>query len=218
MLLLELLLSTGLPLSESFTAVVFDEVMIITGLIGALISSQYKWGLFAFGCAAEIYIWYVLLGPARASATRLGPDFKKAYLGSAAVLSFLWLLYPVCWGLSDGGNVIKPTSEMIFYGVLDVLAKPVFCFYHCIAMSKCNYERLGFSSGKYSDGLTEEELANNEKYVGAPVGARAHHGYNGNTTGMVQTPNTPRESTATRVEAGAEQHAAGHPQFKPVNA
>lgn len=32
-------------------------------------------------------------------------------------------------GLADGGNYITPDSEMIFYGVLDVLAKPVFLLF-----------------------------------------------------------------------------------------
>lgn len=39
---------------------------------------------------------------------------------------FLWFLYPISWGLSEGGNVIAPDSEAAFYGTLDVLAKPVF--------------------------------------------------------------------------------------------
>lgn len=91
-----------------------DEVMIVTGLIGALVASSYKWGFFAFGCAAQGYIWYVLLGPGRASAARLGPEFNKAYIGSAVLLSALWLFYPIAWVLSEGGNVITPTGEMIF--------------------------------------------------------------------------------------------------------
>ena len=39
---------------------------------------------------------------------------------------FLWFLYPIAWGLSEGGNVIAPDSEAVFYGVLDLFAKPVF--------------------------------------------------------------------------------------------
>jgi hypothetical protein len=34
----------------------------------------------------------------------------------AGYLSFIWMLYPICWGVSDGGNVISPLKEMIFYG------------------------------------------------------------------------------------------------------
>jgi len=36
------------------------------------------------------------------------------------------MLYPVCWGLSEGSNTISPTSEMVFYGILDLLSGPVF--------------------------------------------------------------------------------------------
>lgn len=40
---------------------------------------------------------------------------------------------------------------MVFYGVLDLLAKPVFCFYHCFALSKADLTKLHLSSGKYSE-------------------------------------------------------------------
>lgn len=120
--------------------------MIIAGLIGALVASQYKWGFFAFGMAAQGYIWYVLLGPGRASAARLGPEFNKAYLVSAVILSFLWLFYPIAWVLCEGLNAIGADGEMFFYGTLDLLAKPVFCIVHCYAIADCDYNRLGFVS------------------------------------------------------------------------
>ncbi|GAA6062297.1 hypothetical protein JCM10212_004385 [Sporobolomyces blumeae] len=160
LLLLELALATGLPLSQIFILIFMDILMIITGLIGALVPSVYKWGFFTFGCAALFVIWYILLVPGRASAAHLGSDYHKAYLTSTCILSFLWLLYPIAWGLCDGGNVITPTSEMIFYGVLDLLAKPVYCLIHVFAIQKLDYSRLGFSSGKYSDGMPQQGLLN----------------------------------------------------------
>lgn len=39
------------------------------------------------------------------------------------------MLYPIAWALSEGANVISPTSEAVFYGVLDLLLGPVFLFY-----------------------------------------------------------------------------------------
>lgn len=48
-LLLELCLASGLPLSDIVTLVFFDLVMIITGLVGGLVQSSYKWGYYAFG-------------------------------------------------------------------------------------------------------------------------------------------------------------------------
>jgi len=148
-LLLTLVMATGLPLSDIITLAFFDLVMIITGLVGALVESNYKWGFYTFGCAALFYIWFVLIGPARTSAGILGPDFRKAFTGSAAILSFLWLLYPIAWGLADGGNVISPDSEMVFYGILDVLAKPVFCFFHLFMLSRLDLTALQLSSGKF---------------------------------------------------------------------
>ncbi|ORY32241.1 hypothetical protein BCR39DRAFT_43126 [Naematelia encephala] len=150
MLLLELVLASGLPLSDVVTLIFFDLVMIITGLVGSLVESSYKWGFFTFGCAALFYVWYVLLVPGIASAGVLGSDYKRSFTTSTAILSFLWLLYPVAWGLADGASVISPDSEMIFYGILDVLAKPVFCFIHLYSLSKLDLTALQLSSGKFS--------------------------------------------------------------------
>ena len=72
-LLLELVLATGLPLSDIIALIFFDIVMIVTGLVGGLVVSSYKWGYFAFGCAALVYIWFILLWPAMRSVTLLGP-------------------------------------------------------------------------------------------------------------------------------------------------
>ncbi|GAA5924262.1 opsin family protein [Sporobolomyces koalae] len=195
LLLLELAFTTGLPLSQIFILIFMDLLMIVTGLIGALVPSVYKWGFFAFGCAALVVIWYMLLGPGRASAARLGSDFSKAYMTSTIILSVLWLLYPIAWGVADGGNVITPTSEMVFYGVLDLFAKPVYCFIHVFAVSRLDYNRLGFTSGKYSDGANP---LLNEK--------------NGNYS----VADTPRASMAPSSATGANHPATtGTPAFAP---
>lgn len=63
---------------------------------------------------------------ARKHAVALGPDVSKTYLTCGSWTIFLWFLYPIAWGLSEGGNVIAPDSEAVFYGILDIMAKPVF--------------------------------------------------------------------------------------------
>lgn len=136
MLLLSLVLSTGMPLSQIFGLIFFgashpavrvsktlpsslcdaplaDIVMIITGLLGALTPTRYKWGFFTFGCVAMLWVFYVLMFTARKSAAVLGSDYVKAYTLSATVLAVLWFVYPIIWGVADGGNVITPTSEMV---------------------------------------------------------------------------------------------------------
>lgn len=104
--------------------------MIVTGLVGALVASQYKWGYFVFAMVSLFFIaWNVVyVGPKHAGTIRSSnqTDIKRSYILAAGWTMALWFLYPIAWGLSEGGNVISPDSEAIFYSVLDVLAKPGF--------------------------------------------------------------------------------------------
>ena len=59
LLLLELLLATGLSLSDILTTLFMAIVVVVTGLVGALVHSTYKWGYFTFGASALFYIWCV---------------------------------------------------------------------------------------------------------------------------------------------------------------
>jgi len=176
-LLLEILLGTGLPLSDILTVIFFDLVMIITGLVGALIPSSYKWGFWTFGTVAMFYVLWILLGPARKSAKDLGGGFQRSLTISASILTVLWVLYPIAWGLADGSSYISTDSEMIFYGILDLLAKPVFLFVHLFLLSKEDLARLQLQSGKYSDGANAINYNDREKvqaYDNPPhVGPRA---------------------------------------------
>lgn len=46
LLLMDLLLTAGMPWPTIIYVIFWDEVMIVTGLIGALVSTRYKWGKF----------------------------------------------------------------------------------------------------------------------------------------------------------------------------
>lgn len=59
-LLLSMLLATGLPLSDIVTTIFMSLVIVVSGLIGALVHSTYKWGYYVFGVVALFYIWYVI--------------------------------------------------------------------------------------------------------------------------------------------------------------
>jgi len=126
LLLMDLLLTAALPWPTVLFVILIDEVMIVTGLVGALVRSSYKWGYFTFGCVALLYILYVLVWEARRHANTMGQDVGKAFLYCGCLTAFLWTLYPIAWGVCEGGNVITPDSEAVFYGILDLLAKPVF--------------------------------------------------------------------------------------------
>ncbi|MCJ1337753.1 ion channel activity [Bachmanniomyces sp. S44760] len=126
LLLLDLLLTAGLPWPTILYTILMDEIMIVTGLVGAIVASSYKWGYFTFGCAAFLVVAWTVTWTARLHAKALGPDISRTYLICGVWTITLWFLYPIAWGLCEGGNVISPDSEAVFYGILDILAKPVF--------------------------------------------------------------------------------------------
>ncbi|KAH6706211.1 hypothetical protein BKA61DRAFT_136451 [Leptodontidium sp. MPI-SDFR-AT-0119] len=130
LLLLDVLLTAGLPWPTILITVLVDEIMIVTGLVGALVTSQYKWGYFVFAMVSLFFILYQVsyVGQKHASGinARNNTDIGRSYMLAAGWTMALWFLYPIAWGLSEGGNVISPDSEAIFYSVLDVLAKPGF--------------------------------------------------------------------------------------------
>lgn len=128
LLLTDLLLTAGLPWSNVLAAVFADEIMIVCGLVGALIQTTYKWGFWTFGMIAFFYVVYTLLIVGRQSATILGDGPKRTYYSCGVLTIGVWFLYPIAWGCCEGGNVIHPDSEAVFYGILDVIAKPVFSF------------------------------------------------------------------------------------------
>ena len=59
LLLILLLFTTGLSLSDILTTAFFAWVVVVCGLVGALVVSTYKWGFFVLGVCALFYIWYV---------------------------------------------------------------------------------------------------------------------------------------------------------------
>lgn len=77
---MDLLLTAGLPWPTVMYTLIVDEIMIVTGLAGALVRSSYKWGYFAFGCFALLFVGYVLIFEARVHANHLGSDIGKTFL------------------------------------------------------------------------------------------------------------------------------------------
>lgn len=126
LLLLDLLLTCGLPAPTILYTILMDEIMIITGLVGALVTSDYKWGFFTFGCAAFLFVAWTVVIEGRTYARVLGPQVSRTYVICGVWTIALWFLYPIAWGLCEGGNVISSDSEAVFYGILDIFAKPGF--------------------------------------------------------------------------------------------
>jgi len=126
--------------STRLFAVAMTMFMIVCHLSGALVVSRYKWGYFVFGILGYLLVaWRAFTDVNRGPADDAGPGGEhhgtthhhgstagRKHHGLAAYLLILWLFYPICWGVSEAGNVISLDGECIFYGILDILTKPVF--------------------------------------------------------------------------------------------
>lgn len=151
LIILALLLTAAVPWSTILLTMFLAAVMVVTGLVGALVRTSYKWGYFTFGCAAMLAVLYHILWTGRKHTVALGADVSRTYTTAAGLQAFLWLLYPIAWGLSEGGNVIAPDSEGIFYGILDILSKVVFGALLLLGHKKIEPARLGLHLRDYDD-------------------------------------------------------------------
>ena len=119
-------LSLGLMSGISWTTVILNIVAawfwVLGYLVGAYTTTSYKWGFFAFGTFTYIILAMSTINESRESAEILG--YGRHYMILSGWVNLLWLLYPVAWGLSEGGNVIGVTEGFIFFGILDVLLLP----------------------------------------------------------------------------------------------
>ncbi|THH30420.1 hypothetical protein EUX98_g3768 [Antrodiella citrinella] len=152
LLLILLLFATGLSLSDILTTAFFSWIVVVCGLVGALTPSTYKWGYFVFGVLALFYVWSSLLGHGPRTTFNAGTSVRTGYVRGAGFVAFITMLYPIAWGCGEGGNVISPTGEMIWYGILDLILGPMFLFFFVFGLRNVDYGAFGFHSGKYSDG------------------------------------------------------------------
>jgi len=181
LLLIMILYTTGLSLSDILTTAFFAWVVVVMGLAGALTSTSYKWGYFALGVAALFYIWSILVFHSPRTTFNAGTGVRSGFVRGAWFVTFITMLYPVAWGVSEGGNVISPTQEMIWYGILDLLLGPVFLYYFVWGLKNVDYGMFGLRSGKYTDGPHGTGFgAHGASGAGAP-GVGPHVG--GNHTG-----------------------------------
>lgn len=150
------LLLAGVSWATIFFAIALQEIWVVSWLSGALVTTRYRCGYFAFGIFAYFVLAYLLLSWARSHAQRVGSG--KSYTLLAATLVTLWLAYPIAWGLSEGGNRLSVTGEMVFYGILDLIAIPVYgslflAMSNKFPLSLFHFTQAGRGSGVESNGL-----------------------------------------------------------------
>jgi bacteriorhodopsin len=157
------LLLSGVSWATVLYAVSLSWIWVVTWLCGALISTSYKWGFFAFGTFAYLLLAFHFAHWGLASARRIGSSGH--YTITTALLLFIWMLYPIAWGLDEGGNKISVTSGFIFYGILDLITVPVLGFTFLVLGRGWDYGSLGLQFTQYGrlgrreDGVFPEKKA-----------------------------------------------------------
>ncbi|KAL2064481.1 hypothetical protein VTL71DRAFT_4975 [Oculimacula yallundae] len=146
-----LVLAVGLISGVSWATIIFNIVLtwvwVSSYLSGALVATTYKWGFFVFGTFAYFLLSASLFTSGLTTAKRL--NITKYYLLIAGYLVFFWLLYPIAWGVDDGGNVISVTSGFIYIGILDVFTVPFFSFAVLLLLTRLEYRSLNLYFTQY---------------------------------------------------------------------
>ncbi|KAI9047914.1 hypothetical protein LZ554_007716 [Drepanopeziza brunnea f. sp. 'monogermtubi'] len=153
-----LILVVGLISGVSWATILYNIALtwiwVSSWLSGALVASTYKWGFFVFGTFAYLLLSASLLTSGLRTAKRL--KITTHYTLIAGYLIFLWFLYPIAWGVDDGGNVISVTSGFVYFGILDLLTVPVLGFAVLFLATKFDYRSLNLYFTQYGRVLPRE--------------------------------------------------------------
>jgi len=137
------LLVSGVSWATILFAVALQEIWVVSWLSGALVSTSYKWGFYAFGVFAYVILAYLLLSWGIEQSRRILTG--KSYPLLSGLLVLLWLAYPIAWGLSEGSNKLSITGEMVFYGILDLIAVPLYGTFFLITTRRFSPAQFQFT-------------------------------------------------------------------------
>lgn len=122
---MNLLLTAGVYWHTILYTILLELVYVTFLFIGAITPSTYKWGYFTLAVFVLFLVLENICWAGFRHAKAIGGNIAKLYFVLAPFIFILWILYPIAWGVSEAGNVIQPDSEQIFYGILDIISKPI---------------------------------------------------------------------------------------------
>ncbi|KAK6226300.1 hypothetical protein QIS74_02347 [Colletotrichum tabaci] len=141
----------GLVANSSWATIVWHVFLswawVISYLVSAFTPTVYKWGFFVFGTVAYLVMAASTFGEGRIGAKRVGT--QGDYWILAGYFNLLWLLYPIAFGVSEGGNIIGVTPHFIFFGILDVLMVPFGAVIFMMLSRKWDYNVLNLYFTQY---------------------------------------------------------------------
>jgi len=146
-----IVIALGVLSGVSWATILFNVFLTwiwqLSYLAAAYTPSNYKWGFFAWGVLAHLMLAYSTMSHGMKNATRVG--IRSDYTKLAGYANFLWLLYPIAWGLSDGGNVIGVTASFIWFGIMDLLLVIGFAAMTIALSRRWDYGRLNLAFTQY---------------------------------------------------------------------
>jgi bacteriorhodopsin len=131
LLLLDLALLAGADRNTIATLVGLDVGMIVTGLVGALVTASQTmriawWGI---SCGFFLVLLYILVSRLSAQAAQQSGDVASLFSTLRNVIILLWTAYPIVWIVgTEGLGLIGLYPETAAFMVLDVTAKVGFGF------------------------------------------------------------------------------------------
>ena len=132
LLLLDLALLAKAGRTTTYTLIGLDVLMIITGVVGALVTSSPALRIVWWGIStgALLFLLYFLVGALSEAASRQTASVRSLTARLRNMLIVLWLAYPVVWILGTEGTLgILPLYwETAAFMVLDLTAKVGFGF------------------------------------------------------------------------------------------
>jgi bacteriorhodopsin len=131
LLLLDLALIAGANRNTIWTLIGLDVGMIVTGLVGALVTTSQAMRLAWWGisCGFFAVLLYLLVSRLSARAAEQSGDVSSLFGTLRNLVILLWTAYPIVWLIgTEGLGLIGLYPETAVFMVLDVTAKVGFGF------------------------------------------------------------------------------------------
>jgi bacteriorhodopsin len=182
------ILILGLLSGVSWATIIYQFflswIWIFSYFAAAYTFTKYRWGFFAFGTFSMVLLIANIFLEGSRGAKRLGTRSHHLLLTGLTIL--LWLLYPIAWGLSDGGNKIGGTGSAVFYGVLDVVLLIGVTAVTLVLSRKWDYNRMNIFFTQHGR-VYHDNRVHPEK--DAPLGAH-HEGVHSGGNTVAAAPET----------------------------
>jgi len=174
LLSLATLLTSAVPCVMILWTCFISAVMAVMAVVGAVVRTEYKWGYYVFWIWCWLLLGYYLLWSSRKFALALGRDIAFIHNVTAGWVWFLWMMYLICWGVSEGGNIIAPDSEFAFYGVLDCCLIPITSAFFLTRHWQIDPARLGLRLRTYEDPVTRSVTQHDKSAPNRDDAAEVH--------------------------------------------